>query len=127
MKDPQIYLRRLGIHLTCPIHPGQKAFIDREFRAFVNHESYFFSSREARAQFEKQPLRFCGLLTDPVRGERFQPTRRSPRLDHEGRPYFFSSQASKDAFVKDPVRYANAKRIMPPMMRETAQEVPPQP
>lgn len=112
VKDPQVYLRRIGIRLTCPVHPGEGAIIDADFRAYVNHEIYFFSSREARERFEKQPLRFSGIVTDPVREARFQPTRSSPRYDYHGRPYFFSSEDSRKTFGADPERYANPKRVM---------------
>lgn len=127
MKDPQVYLRRLGIKLSCPIHPEKRAFIDKDFRSMVNHEIYFFSSREAREQFDKQPLQYCGLLTDPVRGIRFEPTHRSPRADYAGRPYFFASEESKKVFLGDPTRYANAKRVMmmPPAKDEPKKEPAP--
>jgi YHS domain-containing protein len=113
VKDPEVYLKELGVELPCAIHPEKGAVLDSAHRSYVNHEVYFFSSAGARRRFEKDPLRYCGLVTDPVSLERFRPTRASPRADHAGRPYFFASEATRSTFQGDPIAYANPKRKMP--------------
>lgn len=113
MKGPEPYLQHLGIQLDCPVNPGHPAVLDAEHRAQLNHEIFFFSSPEARAKFLAEPLRYCGLLTDPVSEARFRPTADSPRFDYKDRPYFFPSATARDSFEKDPKRFANAKRRMP--------------
>src|SRR5207247_5333692 len=79
----------------------------------VNHEIYLFSSEGARERFLKDPLGWCGLLTDPVSGERFRPSAASNRVEYEGRPYYFTSGATRAAFEKAPASFANPKRQMP--------------
>lgn len=113
MQDPQVYLKQLGVHLMCPIYPDREAVIDAGHRTYVNHEIYFFSDLEALEQFKKHPLRWCGMLTDPVTGARLHPSEASPRFDYKGRPYFFSTPATRAAFEADPEPLANPKRKMP--------------
>ena len=112
MKDPQTYLRQLAISLPCPVHPDKEAVLDPKHRAFVNHEGYFFSSEEALALFIKDPLPYCGLLTDPVSQVRFQATKSSPRFEYKGRPYYFTTAASLATFKSAPEMYATPKRVM---------------
>ena len=78
MQDPEHYIAELGLTFPCPVRPDLDAVIDAEHRAFVNHEIYFFSSREAAAEFSRRPLRYAGLVTDPVNGSRFAPSEISP-------------------------------------------------
>jgi len=113
VKDPETYLNHLGIALPCPVRAPEPAILDAAHRAMVNHEIYFFSSEGARERFLKDPLRWCGLLTDPVSGERFQPSVASDRLDYSGRAYYFTSGATRAAFAKSPGTFANPKRQMP--------------
>jgi YHS domain-containing protein len=115
VKDPEQYLRQLGVKLTCPVRSGTPAVLGADTRAWVNHEIYFFSSAEARQSFERHPLRYCGKLTDPVTGARFVPSKTSPRFDYGGHPFFFPGAASLAAFKSDPARYATPTRTMPPM------------
>ena len=114
MKDPEPYLRQLGAQLTCPVHPEEKAVLDPDLRVWVNHEIYFVSSPEAKRVFLDDPLRYCGVVTDPVTGIRFRPGSDSPRFDYNARPFFFSSAATLAQFRTDPMRYAEPKRAMPP-------------
>jgi YHS domain-containing protein len=83
-------------------------------RAFVNHEVFFFSSPALRKLFLGDPLRWCGVLTDPVSGLRFQPDKTAPKAAYEGRTYYFSSADTLAMFQMDPPMYRDAKRAMPP-------------
>jgi len=58
------------------------------------------------AKFQHDPLRYCGLLTDPVSHARFRPTRRSPRLDYSARPYYFMAESTFAAFKAMPDSFA---------------------
>jgi len=113
VKGPETYLETIGVRPSCAMHADQRAVMDPAHRAFVNHEVFFFSTRALRALFLKDPLRWCGVLTDPVSGERFQPDRTAPRADHEGRPYYFLSPGTLARFRTDPTMYADARRAMP--------------
>lgn len=114
MKGPETYLATIGVRPACAIHADQRAIMDVAHRAFVNHEVFFFSSRQLRTLFLGDPLRWCGVLTDPVSGLRFQPDRTAPKTVFEGRTYYFSSEATKATFKTDPAMYQDAKRVMPP-------------
>ena len=88
--------------------------IDPAHRVWVNHEIYYMSGDATRTQFVRDPVRYCGLLTDPVSGERFRPSANSPMSEFEGRPYYFSSPGTRATFAADPATYANPRRTMPP-------------
>ena len=115
MKDPEVYLRQLGVKLPCPVHPEASAVLGADTRTWVNHEIYFFSSAEAKRAFEQRPLKYCGTLTDPVTLVRFTPSKAAPRFDYGGHPFFFTNAASLAAFKADPARYAVPTRTMPAM------------
>jgi YHS domain-containing protein len=81
---------------------------------------YYFSTPGAKRKFLADPLRHCGLLTDPVSRERFQPAKDSPREDHAGRPYFFASDSTRAAFLADPARFAEPDGKMIGAMPDSA-------
>ena len=87
--------------------------LDPEHRSFVNWETFFFADLESKKKFDADPLRYCGILTDPVSRQRFVPGDKSPRTQHDGRPYFFYMEANKATFEADPQTYAkvNADNI----------------
>ena len=112
MQDPEHYIAELGLTFPCPVRPDLDAVIDVEHRAFVNHEVYFFSSREAAAEFDRRPLRYAGLVTDPVSGSRFGPSEISPFRRYDERPYYFQDRDTAEQFAADPERYARPTRRM---------------
>ena len=112
MQDPAAYLESIGVELRCPVRPAELAVLDPSHRAFVNHETFFFSDTTALAAFRERPLDYVGLLTDPISGKRFPPTITSPRVEYDGRPYYFDSEASRSAFEADPARHATPQRPM---------------
>jgi YHS domain-containing protein len=110
VQDPGKYLKELGARLECPVAPGRPAVLDAAHAARVNHETYYFSSPAARDRFRRDPLRYCGQVTDPVSGERFRPTVASPRAVHLGRPYYFRSAENRARFQREPRRFAEPTR-----------------
>ena len=80
--------------------------------ARVNHEIYFFYDLKSRATFLRDPLRYCGQLTDPVSLVRFQPARTSPRLDYAGRRWYFSGESTLSSFNAMPDSFVVRKRSM---------------
>ena len=46
----------------------------------VNGEVYRFGAERTLDRFRHEPQLWCGLLRDPVSGERFVPSTRSPEL-----------------------------------------------
>lgn len=106
MQDPEVYLDAIGVQLDCAVHPGRPAILDARHRVRLNHEVFFVSDLDAREEFLREPLRYCGTLTDPVSGERFTPTPDSPRLEHSGTTFILSSRETLDAFRAEPRRFA---------------------
>ncbi|TMQ71007.1 MAG: hypothetical protein E6K80_06835 [Candidatus Eisenbacteria bacterium] len=93
-----------------PVDPTRIGSLDRALQARVNGEIYRFASALTRARFVKDPVRWCGILRDPVSGVRFFPDRFSPRIPTTESPYFFESDSTALAFRKDPEQYAIHRR-----------------
>lgn len=108
MKDPERYLD-FARRLDCPVHRGRAAVIDPAHRAYVNHEVYFLSDAKSVERFRRNPLPYCGIVTDPVNRVRFRPTSRSPRWDYAGRPYFFTKDSTLAVFRAMPDSFAVRK------------------
>lgn len=106
VQGPEIWLNQLGIEVPCVVDPARMATLDEAHRVFVNYETYYLADAAALASFGQAPWQYCGLLTDPVSGERFQPTAESPRHDHGNRQFYFASKGNFDTFVGDPAAYA---------------------
>lgn len=102
---PWRYLNEEKISVNCPVNKVKPAVIDKEHMSWVNWELYFFSDTDAKARFDKDPLRYCGKLTDPVTGKRFQPRFWSPKIEERGRLYYFSSNKTKNQYLENPRAY----------------------
>ena len=109
MKDPDTFLKVRHVAVPCIIHPDRLALLDPEHRAMINYEIFYFSDEESVERFEKDPLWYCGLLTDPVSRTRFRPTKESPHWEYNGRPYFFTSDSTLAAFRTMPDSFALRK------------------
>ena len=103
MQDPERYLKALNIVPPCTVYPKRKAIVDSSLRTKVNWELFYFSSKAAKDLFVKNPLRYCGLLTDPVTRQRFQPTAKSPHATYRGREYYFSADSCRTRFLGTPI------------------------
>lgn len=106
---PEVFLPAHGIVLYDPVNPQRKAVYDEAHRVRLNYEIYFFASADAIKRFRANPLKWCGMLTDPVLQSRFQPDENSVHTEFDGRTYYFSEPASRDSFAADPERYALRK------------------
>lgn len=110
MQSPEFFLNNLGITVNCVVDPSRPALLDEKHRVFVNWETYFLSSDAALAKFRADPLKYVGTVTDPVTRERFRPTRRHTRIDHEGRIIWFAKAENAARFRAGPEAY------VPPMI-----------
>ena len=106
MQDPETYLQRNHLTMTCPVRPDRPAVIDPALRVQVNHEIYYVSDAGAVKRFRKDPLRYCGTLTDAVSLLRFRPTKTSPRHEHGGRRWYFSADSTRARFAALPDSFA---------------------
>jgi len=114
VKDPQIYLNELGVELTCAVEEEGTAVLDEAHRRYLNWEVYFMSSEEAAGAFDFDPLRYCGLVTDPVSKSRFRPDKDSPKTVYQERVYYFQSAANLEQFNQMPEGMANPAHTMVP-------------
>ena len=105
MQDVDAYLVRRAVSLGCYFRPEVPAVLDDAHQVRLNYEAYFFSEPEMVARFRADPIRYCGLLTDPVSNRRFRPDRAAPRLAHEGVVYYFESVQTRDRFRRTPEAY----------------------
>jgi YHS domain-containing protein len=117
VQDPERFLLEQSIQVPCVVHPDKQARIESQLRAWVNHELYYFSDDKAFSSFRKDPLKYCGLVTDPVTRRRFRPDKRSPRFSYKDRPYYFSSDSTLKAFEATPDSFATPSRGMMVMMK----------
>src|SRR5438067_2538090 len=106
VQDPEKYLKDLHLSFACPVRNGRAAVLDSTYRAVVNHDLYYFSDRASLARFRRDPLRYCGRLTDPVTRARFLPTRSSPLITYRGRRYYFAADSTRAQFAATPDSFA---------------------
>ena len=106
MPAAEFLLEHMSRSLFDPVDTTQVASLSPQLRARVNGEIYRFANPSTRARFQRDPVRWCGILRDPVTGLRFFPSHRSPRLDLTESPYFFVSDSSCRVFRADTARYA---------------------
>jgi YHS domain-containing protein len=99
------YAKRCGLSFRCYHDVEREAVLDDDHQVRLNYETYFFSEPWMAAEFRADPLRTCGLLTDPVTKQRFHPARGAPRLEHEGVLYFFRTRSSYERFRRRPELY----------------------
>jgi len=103
--DPEWALIHLERALWDPVDPRFVGSLADSLEYRVNGEVYRFASRRTLRRFVRTPLRWCGVVRDPVTGRRFQPSVQSPEVYWVGGPYFFESDSTKDRFVEDPHKY----------------------
>jgi len=93
-----------------PVDPAALGSLDPRLHSRVNGEIYRFARATTLRRFQRDPVRWCGILRDPVSGVRFVPERTSPRFEHEGVPYFFESDSTRQVFRDQPSRFAIRRR-----------------
>jgi len=98
-------LEHMSRTLFDPIDTTQVGSLDPKLHARVNGEIYRFASSATMEKFRKNPVRWCGIVRDPVNGVTFVPDRFSPREDTKESPYFFASDSTRDVFQRDPAHY----------------------
>jgi len=108
-QDPERYLRALKIEPPSLFQKGKKATLDSSLRYRIGFEIYYFSSRAEVDRFKKDPLPYCGVLTDPVTMARFRPTAKSPRIEYAQRLYYFASDSSRIAFLGKPEKHKDRR------------------
>ena len=108
---PEWALFHMQRALWDPVDPHHVGSLTADLQYRVNGEVYRFSSQRSMKKFMRMPLRWCGLVRDPISGRTFKPSTRSPEAYWVGGPYFFESESTKARFVDDPHRYEIIRRM----------------
>ena len=103
--DSEFALFHMQRALWDPVDPTLIGSLETDLHYRVNGEVYRFASRRNLRRFVESPHLWCGVLRDPVTGERFWPSANSPEAYWVGGPYFFKSDSSKARFVAEPKKY----------------------
>ncbi len=110
MPAADFLLEHMSRTLWDPVDTTRVASLDVTLRTRVNGEIYRFATAANRDRFRRTPLKWCGILRDPVTGIQFIPARGAPRFDTAESPYFFRSDSTRSAFMADTARYAIHRR-----------------
>ena len=103
--DPEWALIHLERALWDPVDPRFVGSLADSLEYRVNGEVYRFSSPRTLRRFVLRPVRWCGVVRDPVTGHRFLPSAQSPEVYWIGGPYFFECDSTKGRFLEDPHKY----------------------
>ena len=109
--DPEPYLRAQHIEVPCAVFPQRKARIDSSMRRRIGHDLFYFSNALAMREFNRDPLRFVKVLSDPVTNDRFRVTRTSPKSEYKNRTYYFASAGEKGVFDANPEKYRDRRSV----------------
>jgi YHS domain-containing protein len=105
-------MNRDSLRVPCLLDPTRIARIEPGCSVRLNWEIFFFADELARARFLRDPLPWCGALTDPVTLQRFVPEANSPQADHAGQIYYFASAENRGTFATDPEKYATVPHYL---------------
>jgi len=94
--------------------PEAPAVFTPDRRVFVNHDVFYFSSAAAAKRFAADPLRWCAQVRDPVTSMWFEPSKGSPRREHDGRIFYFSSDSTSAVFagIADSLSVPRSRMVM---------------
>lgn len=106
MPAAEFLLEHMSRTLYDPVDPTQLGLLDTLMRVRVNGEIYRFANTRTMARFQRDPLRWCRILRDPVSEVVFNPGPCTRRLDWVDGPYFFSCDSTRTEFSRNPLRYA---------------------
>ena len=109
MQDPERYLKERKVRPPSIFPKGKRPLIDSSLREKIGFEIYYFASAAEKAKFQKDPLRYCGVVTDPITMKRFRPTASSPKFLYGGRVYYFSADSTRARFVANPLLHQDRR------------------
>jgi YHS domain-containing protein len=107
-----VYLNELNIEVPSLFDPSRKAVVDEAHCRWLNREIFFFADEREMAEFDREPHRWAGALTDPVSGERFRPGTEPVRTVWRDKPWYFASDATRQPFLLEPMRWIERPAAM---------------
>ncbi len=116
VQGPDPFLKALDISVPCVVDPSKTAVLDPDHRRFVNYETFYFSTGDAMAAFDKDPVAYTGRLTDPVTRERFNPANAGAPTTIGNRLYYFASDSTAAVFAASTDQYATPRVGMIPLV-----------
>jgi YHS domain-containing protein len=108
--DADWALEHMQRALWDPVDPRRLGSLADSLEFRVNGEVFRFADRRTLRRFMQTPVRWCGVVRDPVTGCRFQPNAHSPQAYWIGGPYFFEADSTRLRFIDDPHRYEIIRR-----------------
>jgi len=111
VQDPEPYLRNEKIEVPCLVYPKMKARIDTSLRRRIGHDLFYFSTAQAMRQFDRDPLKYVKMLSDPVTNARFKVARSSPREEYKNRTYYFANAANRIVFDTDREKFRDRRAV----------------
>lgn len=111
MTDSEFALFHMQRALYDPVDPRLLGSLHDDLHYRVNGEVYRFAGEKTLRRFMEEPELWCGLLRDPVSGERFLPSTKSPRVWFTTGFYYFQNDSTRDRFIDDPARYEVKRAI----------------
>ena len=117
MQDPEPYLRAQKIEVQCVVYPNKKARIDSSLRRKIGYDLFYFSTAQAARVFDRDPLKYVRVLSDPITHDRFKVTRRSPHETYRNRTYYFAADSTLARFDADREKFRD-RRADPAMGME---------
>lgn len=107
-----------NVRVNCVVSPHLPAVLDADHRAMVNHEVFYFAGEQQKERFAENPLKYCGVLTDPVSRQRFVPGKDSPHRSFADRSFYFVSDSTSALFAAMPDSFATPRFGMMPKTGE---------
>jgi YHS domain-containing protein len=114
VQDPDDFLKQQKLVFKDPVDPTRDAVIDVAHRTRIGNDWFYFSSRETKDAFLKEPFRYAKALSDPVSHERFAPSKSSPKKQRAGIEFRFASRATEAEFSAAPDSFYHARGQMLP-------------
>lgn len=106
MPAAEFLIQHMSRTLWDPVEPKRLGSLDPKLRAHVNGEIYRFARAATLSRFLRNPVRWCGIVRDPVSGVCFVPDRCTPRLEWADGPYFFTCDSTRLEFSRAAGVYA---------------------
>lgn len=102
VQNPLPFVQKQHLNFHCVVNTNKMATIDDKHQRKVNWEIFYLSDDDALAKFDKDPIKYCGILSDPVTGQRFRPGDDSPTETYRKQLFYFQSDSTKQVFDENP-------------------------